>query len=320
MNILLTGVAGFIGSHTAKALASLGHNIIGIDNFNDYYDPQIKEDRIKVFLFGLDNLQVYRGDITDKFFLNKIFSENKIDIICHLAAQAGVRYSLENPDTYIQTNILGTNNILEMARKYGVNKMVYASSSSVYGGNTKMPFSESDDVSNSLALYAVSKRTNELQAKAYYNLFGINSVGLRFFTVYGPWGRPDMALFKFTEAILNNQPIDVYNNGNHKRDFTYVDDIVSGIVAALNNCSGCEIYNLGNGSPTALADFITLIEKRLNKSAQKNFLPMQAGDVAETYADIGKAKNRLGFEPKTDPAAGIDKFIEWYLIYHKNKI
>jgi UDP-glucuronate 4-epimerase len=319
MNILLTGVAGFIGSHTAKALSALGHNIIGIDNFNDYYDPQIKEDRIKVFLFGLDNLRVYRGDITDKVFLDKIFSENKIDIICHLAAQAGVRYSLENPDTYIQTNILGTNNILEMARKYGVSKIVYASSSSVYGGNTKMPFSESDDVSNSLALYAVSKRTNELQARAYYNLFGINSVGLRFFTVYGPWGRPDMALFKFTKAILNNQPIDVYNNGNHKRDFTYVDDIVSGIVAALNNCSGCEIYNLGNGSPTALTDFIILIEKRLNKSAQKNFLPMQAGDVVETYADISKARNNLGFDPKTGSEAGINKFIEWYLIYHKNK-
>lgn len=320
MNILLTGVAGFIGSHTAKALSALGYNIIGIDNFNDYYDPQIKEDRVKIFLFGLNNLRIYRGDITDKNFLDNVFSENKIDIICHLAAQAGVRYSLESPETYINTNILGTNNILEMARKHSIKKVVYASSSSVYGGNTKMPFSEGDDVSNSLALYAVSKRTNELQARAYYNLFGINSIGLRFFTVYGPWGRPDMALFKFTEGILKNQAIDVYNNGNHKRDFTYIDDIVSGVVSAINNCFGCEIYNLGNGSPTALSEFICLIEKRLGRPAQKNFLPMQAGDVIETYADISKARNNLNFEPKTRPESGINKFIDWYLIYHKNKI
>jgi len=319
MNILITGVAGFIGSHTTKALSLLGYEVIGIDNFNNYYDPTIKENRIVTFL-AESNLKLYRGDITDEAFLNKVFTENKIDIICHLAAQAGVRYSLENPNSYINSNILGTNNILEMARKYKVNKVVYASSSSVYGGNTKTPFSESDEVNNPLALYAVSKRANELQFKSYYNLFGINSVGLRFFTVYGPWGRPDMALFKFTQAILNDQPIEVYNDGHHKRDFTYIDDIVSGILAAINNCSGCEIYNLGNGLPTALLDFIDIIEKRLGQKAKKNFLPMQAGDVEETYANITKASDHLGFNPKTKPEEGINKFIDWYLEYYKLKI
>lgn len=318
MTILLTGVAGFIGSHTAKALIDLGYEVIGIDNFNDYYNPQIKEDRISILLEN--RLKLYRGDITDVFSLDRIFTENKIDTICHLAAQAGVRYSLENPNTYINSNILGTNNILEMARKYKVNKVVYASSSSVYGGNTKTPFSELDEVNNPLALYAVSKRANELQFKSYYNLFGINSVGLRFFTVYGPWGRPDMALFKFTQAILNNQSIEIYNHGRHKRDFTYVDDIVSGILASINDCNGCEIYNLGNGSPTALLGFIHIIEKRLGRKAKKNFLPMQAGDVSETYADISKAKDYLGFQPKVNPEDGINKFIDWYLDYHKIKI
>lgn len=314
MVVLLTGVAGFIGSHTAKALMAQGHEVIGIDNFNNYYDPKIKEDRVNIFLID-GNLKLYRGDIVDSDFLDNIFSENKIDIICHLAAQAGVRHSLDNPNLYINANILGTNNILEMAKKYGINKIVYASSSSVYGGNTKMPFVESDDVSNPLALYAISKRTNELQARAYYNLFGINSIGLRFFTVYGPWGRPDMALYKFTKAILANDPIDIYNQGNHRRDFTYIDDIVFGILASLNNCQGCEIYNLGNGSPTSLMEFISLIEKRLGKEAQKNFLPLQIGDVSETYADINKAKKNLNFEAKIGPEIGINNFIDWYLKY-----
>jgi len=316
MTILLTGIAGFIGSHTAKKLLERGHKVIGIDNFNDYYDPKIKEDRIKTFLSGFD-FDLLRGDITDNNFLDKVFLSNKIDIICHLAAQAGVRYSLENPGVYINTNILGTNNIFEMARKHGPNKIVYASSSSVYGGNTKMPFSEIDDIGSPLALYAVSKRTNELQAKAYNHLFGINSIGLRFFTVYGPWGRPDMALFKFTEAILNDRPIDVFNMGNHKRDFTYIDDIVSGIVAALDNCNGCEIYNLGYGSPTSLSDYIFLIEKRLRREARKNYLPLQPGDVEQTYADITKARNKLGFDPKVKPEEGINNFIDWYLDYNK---
>lgn len=317
MTILVTGIAGFIGSNTAKKLLERGDQIVGIDNFNDYYDPAIKEDRISKLLSGHD-IKLYRIDITDKEALKKVFEENKIDKICHLAAQAGVRYSLENPDAYIQSNIAGTNNILELAKDNGVKDFVFASSSSVYGGNKNFPFSESDNVDSPISIYAATKKSNELQAHVYHHLYGLNCIGLRFFTVYGPWGRPDMALFLFTENILADKPINVFNNGKHKRDFTYIDDIVSGIIASLDNCSNCgyEIFNLGNNQPVELEYFISTIEDKLGKKAIKNYLPLQIGDVPETYANIDKANEKLGYEPKTSIEDGIDKFINWYKQYY----
>ena len=316
MTILLTGIAGFIGSNTAKKLLERGDKIIGIDNFNDYYDPALKEKRISEFLADYD-FKLYRIDIANEVALAKVFEENKIDKICHLAAQAGVRYSLTNPDIYLQANIIGTNNLLEMVHKYNINNFVFASSSSVYGGNTKIPFSESDNVDTPISLYAATKKANELQAHVYHHLYGINCFGLRFFTVYGPWGRPDMAYYKFTNSILNGQPIDVYGGGHHRRDFTYIDDIVSGIVSALDNCSGYEIFNLGNNKPVELEHFISIIENKLNKKAIKNYLPPQSGDVAETYANIDKAKKILGYEPKVNIEEGLDKFLTWYKKYYK---
>ncbi|HNW09375.1 MAG TPA: NAD-dependent epimerase [bacterium] len=316
MAILITGIAGFIGSNTAKRLLSEGVEVVGVDNFNDYYDPQIKRDRINKFLADYD-FKVYECDIADKDKLKGVFANHKIDKICHLAAQAGVRYSLENPAAYISANIVGTNNILELAKDYGIKQVVYASSSSVYGGNTKIPFSEADPVDNPISLYAATKKANELQAHVYHHLYGINTVGLRFFTVYGPWGRPDMALFKFTKAILAGQPIDVYNHGEHRRDFTYIDDIVAGIVAALDNCQGYQIYNLGNNQPVELEYFISVIENELGQPAIKNYLPLQVGDVPATYADIDKAKSQLGYEPKVGVEQGIKNFLEWYKRYYQ---
>lgn len=318
MAILLTGIAGFIGSNVAKKLLSAGVDVVGVDNFNDYYDPKIKRDRIAKFLGDYD-FKVYECDIADKEKLQGVFANHKIDKICHLAAQAGVRYSLENPDAYIMSNIVGTNNIFELAKDYGIKEVVYASSSSVYGGNTKIPFAESDAVDNPISLYAATKKANELQAHVYHHLYGINCVGLRFFTVYGPWGRPDMALFKFTKAILAGRPIDVYNNGQHRRDFTYIDDIVAGIVAALNHCQGYEVYNLGNNRPVDLEYFIGQIEEQLGQKAIKNYLPLQIGDVPETYADIDKAKNKLSYEPKVGIEEGIKNFIAWYREYYQGK-
>lgn len=318
MAILLTGIAGFIGSNVAKKLLSAGVDVVGVDNFNDYYDPKIKRDRIAKFLGDYD-FKVYECDIADKEKLQGVFANHKIDKICHLAAQAGVRYSLENPDAYIMSNIVGTNNIFELAKDYGIKEVAYASSSSVYGGNTKIPFAESDAVDNPISLYAATKKANELQAHVYHHLYGINCVGLRFFTVYGPWGRPDMALFKFTKAILAGRPIDVYNNGQHRRDFTYIDDIVAGIVAALNHCQGYEVYNLGNNRPVDLEYFIGQIEEQLGQKAIKNYLPLQIGDVPETYADIDKAKNKLSYEPKVGIEEGIKNFIAWYREYYQGK-
>ncbi len=318
MAILLTGIAGFIGSNVAKKLLSAGVDVVGVDNFNDYYDPKIKRDRIAKFLGDYD-FKVYECDIADKEKLQGVFANHKIDKICHLAAQAGVRYSLENPDAYIMSNIVGTNNIFELAKDYGIKEVVYASSSSVYGGNTKIPFAESDAVDNPISLYAATKKANELQAHVYHHLYGVNCVGLRFFTVYGPWGRLDMALFKFTKAILAGRPIDVYNNGQHRRDFTYIDDIVAGIVAALNHCQGYEVYNLGNNRPVDLEYFIGQIEEQLGQKAIKNYLPLQIGDVPETYADIDKAKNKLGYEPKVGIEEGIKNFIAWYREYYQGK-
>lgn len=313
--ILVTGVAGFIGSHTAKALLAAGHEIIGIDNFNDYYNPQLKEDRIN--FLGLDKIKIYRLDISQILELKKVFLENKIDKVCHLAAQAGVRYSFENPGVYINSNIVGTHNILECCREFGIKDFVFASSSSVYGNNQKVPFAETDFVDQPISLYAATKKSNELEAYTYHHLFGLNVIGLRFFTVYGPWGRPDMAYFKFTDSILNNKPIDVYNQGQMKRDFTFVDDIVAGIILAINNCKDFEIINLGNNQPVELEEMIGVIENELGKKAIKNYLPMQPGDVISTFADISKAKNILSWQPKTSIDVGIKKFVDWYKQYYK---
>ncbi|MFA6422452.1 MAG: nucleotide sugar dehydrogenase [Candidatus Buchananbacteria bacterium] len=315
MVILVTGAAGFIGSHVAKQLIDRGDEVIGVDNFNSYYDPAIKEDRIRNFFVGR-NIKMYRQDISDINGLRKIFVENKIDRICHLAAQAGVRYSLENPDAYIQSNIVGTNNILEMAKEFAVNYFVFASSSSVYGGNTKIPFSESDPVDNPISFYAATKKANELQAHVYHRLYNINCFGLRFFTVYGPWGRPDMALFKFTKSILEDNHIEIYNNGEHRRDFTYIDDIVAGIILAIDRCQGYQIFNLGNDNPIELSYFIETIENKLNRKAIKKYLPLQVGDVKETHADISKAKSLLDYKPQISIEEGVGRFIDWYKEYY----
>ncbi|MFH1173045.1 MAG: GDP-mannose 4,6-dehydratase [bacterium] len=316
MNILVTGGAGFIGSHLVKKLIARGNQVIIIDNFNDYYDPALKEARINILLKGLD-FKLYRSDIGDKESLRKIFQENKIDQICHIAAQAGVRYSIEKPDVYIQSGIVGTHNLLEMAREFGLKDFVFASSSSVYGNNQKVPFNETDNVDHPISLYAATKKANELQAHVYHHLYGINCWGLRFFTVYGPWSRPDMAPIKFAKAISQGQSIDVYNQGQHRRDFTYIDDIVSGIISALDNCQGYEIINLGNNQSVELEYFIQLLEDNIGKKAIKNYLPLQPGDVLETYADISKAQKLLNYHPQTKIEEGIKKFVEWYKEYYK---
>ncbi|MFA6381645.1 MAG: NAD-dependent epimerase/dehydratase family protein [Candidatus Buchananbacteria bacterium] len=314
--ILVTGAAGFIGSQAAKALTAKGDEVIGIDNFNSYYDPKLKEDRVNEFLKS-DNFKLYRLDISDFEKLKTVFAENKIDKICHLAAQAGVRYSLTNPGVYIKSNISGTHNLLELAKEFKVTKFIFASSSSVYGGNEKIPFAETDPVDRPISLYAATKKANELEAYVYHHLFGLDVCGLRFFTVYGPWGRPDMALFKFTKAISEGRPIEVYNQGKMQRDFTYIDDIVSGIIKAIDYCRGYEIFNLGNNEPVELEYFIKAIEEVLGKKSVKNYLPLQPGDVVATYADITKAKSLLTWQPETKIDQGIKNFIGWYKKYYK---
>ncbi len=307
--ILLTGAAGFIGFHTGRALLERGEEVIGIDNINDYYDPKIKLARLKI-LKKYPKFKFYKQNIEDPIKIKE-----KIDIICHLAAQAGVRYSLENPFAYEKSNMLGTLNIFEFARHNKIKTIVYASSSSVYGNEKELPFKESQKLDTPISLYAATKKANELYAHVYHHLFGINMTGLRFFTVYGPFGRPDMALFNFTKNILEGKPIDVYNNGKMKRDFTYVEDIVSGIIASIDKEYPFEIFNLARGEQAELMDFIKEIEKNLKKQAIKNFMPMQAGDVPETSADISKAKKLLGYNPKTSIKEGIKKFLEWYKGY-----
>lgn len=316
-SILVTGGAGFIGFHVAKKLLENNHEVIIIDNFNDYYDPQIKYDRINQ-IKNNKNLIVYTSDISDLKSIEKIFKEHKIDQICHLAAQAGVRYSIENPHVYEESNLKGFINILECAIKSNIKNIVFASSSSVYGDNKmkKGGFCEKDRTHNPISLYGATKKANELIAYAYNKIHGINFSGLRFFTVYGPWGRPDMALFKFTKNIIENKPIDVYNNGKMQRDFTYIDDIVDGIFSSLNKNFGFEIFNLGNSNTIKLKYFIELIEKELNKKAKINFLSMQQGDVKKTFANISKAQQLLNFQPKTNVEDGIKKFIEWYKQYY----
>ncbi len=315
-SILVTGAAGFIGFHLARKLLERGNQVIGVDNLNPYYDVTLKKARLDR-LKPLNGFFFYKEDIQNLSGLKEIFQKHSIDRVCNLAAQAGVRYSLKDPFSYQKSNLEGFLNLLELAREYEISNFVYASSSSVYGDNPKIPFSVDDRVDSPVSLYGATKKANELMAHAYSHLFGIPCTGLRFFTVYGPWGRPDMALFLFTDAILNDRPINVYNYGRMKRDFTYVDDVVEGTMAALEKPFAYEVFNLGNSDPIELMDFIGIIEEELGREAQKNLMPLQPGDVLETSADIGKSKDMLGFSPKTPIREGIKKFLAWYREYYE---
>lgn len=336
MKILVTGTAGFIGSHLAIRLLEDGNEVVGLDNINDYYDQNVKYGRLqragiidnledgKDILYNVllqsDRYEKYhfiKMNLEDKEAMEKLFEKEKFDAVCNLAAQAGVRYSLTNPDAYMGSNIIGFMNILECCRHYGVKNLSYASSSSVYGSNEKLPFSTSDSVDHPISLYAASKKSNELMAHTYSHLFGISTTGLRFFTVYGPWGRPDMALFLFVKAALEGRSIDVFNNGNMQRDFTYIDDIVEGIVRVINNprtdTPPYKVYNIGNNAPVKLMDFIEAIENKLGKTIEKNMMPIQPGDVPATYADVNDLIDDLGYKPNTPIQEGIDNFVDWYL-------
>jgi len=331
--IIVTGSAGFIGFSLCINLLDSGNKVIGVDNHNDYYDPRIKESRFKI-LAKYPNYQHYQIDLSDQKSLEKVFSDHKPEKVVNLAAQAGVRYSIENPLAYISSNIVGFTHILENCRNYKVEHLVYASSSSVYGANTKMPFSEHDSANHPLSLYAASKKSNELMAHSYSYLYELPTTGLRFFTVYGPWGRPDMALFKFTKAILEEKTIDVFNYGKNTRDFTYIDDIVSGIIKTLDNPATSNIdwnsklpdpssskapwriYNIGNSKPVELMEYINALEKSLKKKAKVNFLPLQMGDVPDTHADIYNLKNRFNYNPLTSVYEGVSKFVDWYKSYY----
>ena len=316
MSILVTGSAGFIGFHLSKKLLEDGIEVIGYDSVNNYYDPTLKEARLKI-LQEFDNFTFYRKNLCDFDALELVFKNHSIKKVCNLAAQAGVRYSLINPFVYQKSNIEGFLNIIELSKRAKIENFVYASSSSVYGNNKKLPFSISDNVDHPISLYAASKKANELIAHTYSHLYDLPTTGLRFFTVYGPYGRPDMALFIFTKKILAGDPIEVYNHGDMKRDFTYIDDIVSGVISALNHSFDYEVFNLGNHRSENLMDFIGLIEENLGKKAEINFLPIQPGDVPETFADIDHAREKLGFEPTTTIEAGIKRFVDWYKNYYK---
>ncbi|MFL2989458.1 MAG: NAD-dependent epimerase/dehydratase family protein [Candidatus Neomarinimicrobiota bacterium] len=310
--ILVTGCAGFIGMHLCNKLLQLGYSVIGLDNLNDYYDVNLKIKRLS-FLQNNPSFKFLKTDISNKNSLEDVFKNHRPNKVVNLAAQAGVRYSLVNPHSYVESNIVGFMNILECCRHYGIEGLIYASSSSVYGGNKKIPFSESDNVDNPISIYAVSKKANELMAHSYNHLFGIRSTGLRFFTVYGPWGRPDMAMYIFANKILKNEPIEVFNDGQMKRDFTFIDDIVDGIVLSIKKNYNKEVFNLGNNKSEDLMDIVSMIEKKIGKKAKVILKPMQLGDVEKTYADIGSAKEKLGYYPKTDVQEGIDKFIDWFV-------
>jgi UDP-glucuronate 4-epimerase len=315
MKTLVTGAAGFIGFHVARSLLESGQEVIGIDNLNPYYDVSLKKGRLELITSN-PRFTFYHADINNLAMLERVFSDHAIDRICNLAAQAGVRYSIQNPFVYEESNLKGFLNLLELARRYPVRNFVFASSSSVYGNNRKLPFSIEDTVDTPISLYAATKKANELMAHAYSHLFDIPLTGLRYFTVYGPWGRPDMALFLFTEAIVNGRPIEIYNFGKMKRDFTYIDDIVDGTIAALNKPFKYEIFNLGNSDTVELMQLIEIIEEELGIAAKKKFLPLQPGDVPETYADIEKSKRLLGFNPKTSIRSGIRRFLSWYKSYY----
>jgi UDP-glucuronate 4-epimerase len=318
MRILVTGTAGFIGMHLAESLLDDGHEVVGLDNFNDYYDVSLKEAR-SARLEGRDGFTLIRGDLSDFQLLTSHFQQQKFDRVCHLAAQAGVRYSLTHPFAYQKANLEGHLNILEACRHAEVPRLVYASSSSVYGGNTKVPFSESDPVDSPVSLYAATKKAGELMSHTYTHLYGLQTVGLRFFTVYGPWGRPDMAYWLFTEAMLKGEPINVFNHGKMERDFTYITDIIPGVKAALfaDGLDPCEVINLGNSKPENLMDFIHTIAGALGVEPKMKMLPMQAGDVPVTFADITKAHAKLGYTPHTPISEGIPKFVQWYREYHQ---
>ena len=334
MTILVTGAAGFIGFHTSQYLLGRGDTVIGVDNLNDYYDTSLKEAR----LFQLNNndkFSFHKIDITNKDVIDNIFKSKSPTHVIHLAAQAGVRYSLQNPYAYIDSNITGFMNILEACRNNPVKHLVFASSSSVYGANTQMPFSVSDNVDHPLSMYAATKKSSELMAHTYSHLYNIPVSGLRFFTVYGPWGRPDMALFIFTRKIINGEKIDIFNNGQHKRDFTYIDDIVEGVVRVSDKVvtankdwnsdkpdpatskAPYRLYNIGNNSPVDLMYFIELIEKNLGKRADKNYLPLQLGDVPETYADVDTLIDYVDYSPSTSIETGVKSFVKWFKDYYK---
>lgn len=318
----ITGAAGFIGYHLAKRLLEAGATVVGYDNMNDYYDVNLKEYRIKAIIDS-EKFTLIRGDIADKATLEDAFKQYKPDVVINLAAQAGVRYSIENPDSYVQSNLVGFANILECCRHYEVEHLVYASSSSVYGGNEKVPFSTADQVDRPVSLYAATKKANELMAYSYSKLYGMKTTGLRFFTVYGPMGRPDMAAYKFALKIMENQPIQIYNFGNMERDFTYIDDIITGVCDVLCNPPKADnlgaqykIYNIGNNKPEKLMDFVTVLEKKLGKEAEKEYLPMQPGDVPATYADVSELEKDFGFKPSTSIEYGIEQFVNWFMEYH----
>ena len=331
--ILVTGAAGFIGSHLCQRLLQRGDTVIGLDNLNDYYEVSLKENRLKR-LTGKDNFTFVKCDLADRAGMEKLFAGAEFDAVVNLAAQAGVRYSLTNPRAYVDANLVGFMNILEGCRHQQVGHLVYASSSSVYGANTRMPFSVHDNVDHPVSLYAASKKANELMAHTYAHLYGLPCTGLRFFTVYGPWGRPDMALFLFTRAILAGEPIDVFNHGRMRRDFTYIDDIVEGVVRVTDQPASANpewsgenpdpgtsaapyrVYNIGNNNPVELMQLIETLEKALGKTAEKNFMPIQPGDVPATWADVDALSNDVGFRPDTPIEVGVAKFVDWYKGYY----
>jgi UDP-glucuronate 4-epimerase len=312
---LVTGAAGFIGFHVSRALLERGDRVLGLDNLNDYYDVSLKKARLRL-LQDNEDFNFYKEDLANREGLSRIFGQNKIQVVCNMAAQAGVRYSLENPFAYQSSNVEGFLNIIHLSQEHKVENFVYASSSSVYGSNKKVPFSVQDRVDNPISLYAATKKANELIAHTYSHLYNLPCSGLRLFTVYGPWGRPDMALFIFTKAITKNQPIEVYNFGKMRRDFTYIDDIVQGVLASMDRPVPYAIYNLGNSRAVDLLYFIECIEKELGKKAEKKLLPMQPGDVVETYADISESERDLGFHPTTRIEEGIASFINWYRSFY----
>jgi len=334
MKILVTGAAGFVGFHTSKKLLDRGDTVVGLDNFNDYYDVNLKESRAAI-LADYDNFSMHRLDLADRSGMEALFANEKFDKVINLAAQAGVRYSIENPHSYIDSNIVGFVNILEGCRHNDVQHLTYASSSSVYGANTTMPFSIHQNVDHPLALYGATKKANELFAHTYSNLYNLPTTGLRFFTVYGPYGRPDMALFLFTKAIIEGKPIDVFNYGKHKRDFTYIDDIVEGVVRTSDNTATANedwdpatpdpgtsmapyrLYNIGNQQPVELMDYIGAVEKALGKKAEMNLLPLQPGDVPDTWADTEDLAVDVGYQPSTSVEVGVKNFVEWYLEFYQ---
>jgi UDP-glucuronate 4-epimerase len=333
VKLLVTGAAGFIGFHTARRLLERGDEVVGLDNLNAYYDPGLKAARLAI-LRGYPKFRFVEADIADRDTMESLFRVERFRRVVHLAAQAGVRYSIINPHVYVQSNITGFLHVIEGCRHNAVEHLVYASTSSVYGANTRMPFSEQQNVDHPLTLYAATKKSNELMAHSYSSLYGLPTTGLRFFTVYGPWGRPDMALFLFTKNILAGAPIDVFNGGHHQRDFTYIDDIVQGVIAAVDKVAmpdpnwnsadpdpatgsaPYKIYNIGNQRPVELLRYIEVLEHCLGKRAQKNMLPMQPGDLPDTWADVEALARDVGYRPRTDLESGVKQFVEWYLGYY----